>query len=183
MIYDLPTTIDISGREYQIRYDYKAILDICIALNDPELSNDEKAIVALSIFYKNIEEIPQDKYEEALKKCFAFIDCNDDKKHAKAPKLVDWEKDFKYIVAPVNRIMGAEIRAIENLHWWSFLSAYLEIGDCTFSQIVRIRDLLHRGKRLDKFDREWYARNREIVDIETVYTNSEKEILNSWGGV
>ena len=35
----LPTSVNVSGKEYNIRSDYRAILDICTALNDPELSD------------------------------------------------------------------------------------------------------------------------------------------------
>ena len=37
MEYTLPKTVFVGGREYSIRSDYRAILDICEALTDPEL--------------------------------------------------------------------------------------------------------------------------------------------------
>jgi hypothetical protein len=95
---------------------------------------------------------------------------------------MDWEQDFPYLVAPVNRVVGREIRAMEYLHWWTFVAAYYEIGDCTFAQIVRIRDLLARGRTLDRTDRDWYRRNRKLVDIRTGYSRQETEILKQWGG-
>jgi len=47
-------------------------------------------------------------------------------------KLADWEQDFPLIVNPVNRVLGYEVRDCEYCHWWTFLSAYYEIGDCLF---------------------------------------------------
>ena len=135
--------------------------------------------------------MPKEHYQEALKKCFWFINCGeDDDNTRKAPKLVDWEQDFQYIVAPINRVLGQEIRSIpynweENtggLHWWTFISAYYEIGNCTFAQIVRIRDKKSRGKKLDKQDQEWYKANRKLVDLKQTYSKSEKAILKEWGG-
>ena len=183
MIFDLPTSVTIGGNDHQIRSDYRAVLDICTALTDPDLSDQEKAIVMLDIFYPNLSDMPPEHYEEAVKKCFWFINCGEDEpaQHS-APKLVDWEQDFKYIVAPVNRVVGTEIRALEYLHWWSFISAYYEIGDCTFAQIVRIRDMLARGKQLDKVEREWYEKNRNLVDLKVTYTEAENELLKMWGG-
>ena len=35
MIYDLPTSLEVSGEIYEIRSDYRYALDILIALNDP----------------------------------------------------------------------------------------------------------------------------------------------------
>lgn len=45
MEYTLPKTVIVGGREYSIRSDYRAILDICEALTDPELSSEEKSAV------------------------------------------------------------------------------------------------------------------------------------------
>ena len=178
MIYDLPTTLTVHGTEYEIRSDYRAVLDICAALSDTELSDDDKALVCLDILYPAFDEMPPEHYEEAIKQCFWFINCGEKESQQKAPKLVDWEQDFQYIVAPINRVVGQEIRAVEYLHWWTFVSYYYEIGgDCMFAQIVRIRDKLASGKSLDKSEREWYRRNRSLVDFKQNYTDAEKEIL------
>lgn len=36
MNYDLPTSVTIDGKEYEIRADFRPTLDICVGLNDPE---------------------------------------------------------------------------------------------------------------------------------------------------
>lgn len=191
MNYDLPTKLEISGRQYNIRYDFRPILDICAAVDDPELDQQEKAIAALEIFYPDLEEIHPMDYEEALQKCFWFVNGGEEERKRGGPKLVSWEKDMKYIIAPINRVMKQEIRAIPydmetntgGLHWWSFLSAYMEIGDCTFAQIVRIRNLKARGKKMDQSDREWYRQNRDLVDFERVYTEEENDLMKELTGV
>lgn len=190
MIYELPKSLNVCGVEYGIRSDFRAVLDICAALSDVDLNEQGKAFVCLDIMYPSFHQMPKEHYQEALKKCFWFINCGeDDDNTQKAPKLVDWEQDFQYIVAPINRVLGQEIRSIpynweENtggLHWWTFISAYYEIGNCTFAQIVRIRDKKSKGKKLDKQDQEWYKANRKLVDLKQTYSESEKEILKEWG--
>lgn len=178
MIYDLPKMVEVEGKTYPIRSDFRPILDILQAIVDPELSQQEKAYVALQIFYP--EEVPED-YGKALTECFKFIGLGKLETGAKGPKLMDWAQDFPYIIAPINRVMGGEIRDLPYLHWWTFIGAYYEIGDCTFAQIVRIRDLRARGKKLDKEDARWYKEHRDIVDIKTHYTEAEKELLKQWG--
>ena len=37
MSYGLPKSVDIDGQEFAIRYDYRVILDIFEAMNDPDL--------------------------------------------------------------------------------------------------------------------------------------------------
>ena len=66
------------------------------------------------------------------------------------------------------------------MHWWTFLAAYREIGDCTFAIVVRIRDHKARGKALDKTDQEFYRRNRQMVDLKTKYTPQEDAVLDKW---
>lgn len=182
MMYDLPTSLLVCGSEYEIRSDYRAVLDVCAALSDSELTDQEKAYAALYIMFPAFSDMPAEHYQEAIRQCFWFINCGDEDQNQKAPKLMDWKHDFKYIVAPINRVVGQEVRSMPYLHWWSFISAYYEIGDCTFAQIVRIRDMKARGKPLDKHDQEWYRRNRHMVDMPSDYTEAENDILKQWGG-
>ena len=94
------------------------------------------------------------------------------------PKLMDWEQDFSIIIPAINRVAGMEVRELPALHWWTFLGYYQEIGgDCTFAQVVSIRDKLQRGKPLDKAEREYYRRNREMVDLQTKRTTQEEAFL------
>lgn len=181
MNYDLPTSLEVCGVEYEIRSDYRAVLDICTALSDPSLNDKEKSLVCLEIMYKDFEKIPVNQYGEALKKCFWFIRCGEEEEEGNTTKLMDWEQDFPYIVAPVNRIMGVEIRSLKYLHWWSFISAYYEIGDCLFSQITRIRYKLAKGRTLDKEERKWYNEHRSLVDLKTKYSEAEEQLLREWG--
>lgn len=182
MNYGLPTSVTVNDTEYGIRSDYRAVLDIFSALNDPDLSSEEKALALLDIFYPSFIDMPPSDYEQAVKECFLFINGGTEE-HAqrKSPKLIDWEQDFQYIVAPINRVAGTEVRSLHYLHWWTFLSYFYEIGgDCTFAQIARIRDKKARGKPLDKQDKEWYRHNKHLVDFNTKYSSAESELLAEW---
>lgn len=156
-------------------------------LNDPDLSNDDKAEALLTMFYLDPEEITD--VREAVEEAYKFIDGNSNRKTQKGPRLTDWEQDFDYIVAPVNRVLGYDCRAVEydsesntgGLHWWTFVSAYMEIGgDCLFSQIVSIRDKQARGKKLEKYEREWLNRNADLVNIKTNYSDNENSLIDAW---
>lgn len=175
--YDLPSTVTVGGDVCPIRTDFRAALDIIAALNDPELTDFDRATVALGIFYP--EKTPTD-LNGALAACFWFISGGEEQKQTgPQKKLVDWEKDFRWIAAPISKAIGRDIRGME-LHWWTFLAYYYEIGDCMFSQIVRIRDRLARGKKLDKSDREWLRKNADLVSIETKYTEAEERLMDDW---
>jgi hypothetical protein len=181
MMFELPTKLNIGGTDYAIRSDYRAVLEICTALSDTELTDEEKALVALMIFYPDFESIPPEHLKEAIEQCFAFIDYGQDREQSAGPRLMDWEKDFSSIVAPINRVAGMEIRSVEYMHWWTFLSYFFEIGDCLFAQVVRIRDKLARNKKLEKAERDWLKHNRHLVDIQPRYTKQDEQLLEEWG--
>lgn len=189
MGYGLPKSVNIGGEDFSIRYDYRVILDIFEAINDPDLNDEERALAVLQMFYPDFDRI--EDYDAAIRECLKFINGGKEEETGKKqPQLVCWEQDFPHIVAPVNRVLGEEIRAVEydiemntgGLHWWTFLSAYYEIGDCLFAQIVRIREKKAKGKKLDKSEQEFYKKNRDIIDIKRHYTEAEDDIIKAWTG-
>lgn len=103
MIYTLPTSVDVNGHEYGVRSDFRAIFDILEAIGDVELDDQQRAAVALEIFYPEFVSMPSEDYKEAIAACMRFINCGQAEKHGKtSPKLVDWPQDFQIIVSPVN---------------------------------------------------------------------------------
>lgn len=189
MEYDLPQKVNISGSAFEIRYDFRVILDIFEALNDPDMDNQERVIAVLAMFYPDYKNLPD--YEEAVKKLFWFINGGEEAAdRRKRPKLVDWQQDYRLIIAPVNRVLGQESRSVYydaktntgGLHWWTFLAAYQEIGDCLFAQVVKIRSKRHKGKKLDKSEQEFYRKNRDIIDIKTRYSKEEEAFFAQWLG-
>lgn len=185
----LPDTVTINNKEYRIRTDFRVILEIMQALSDPDLGDSEKAECVITMFY--IDQ--PDDFVEAIKQCYGFIDMGREDSKKKRPKIMDWEQDFDYIIAPVNRVLGKEARMIPydyttnegGLHWWTFMSAYMEIGgDCLYSQIIQMRDKVARHKKLEKHEREWLNRNRDLVTIKTHYSERDDEMLQKFvGGV
>lgn len=73
----LPTELEVNEKRYRIRSDYRDILKIIQAYNDPELEEKEKCYVALKILYINFENIPEKDMEEAYRKAVWFIDCGE----------------------------------------------------------------------------------------------------------
>lgn len=177
MIYDLPKTLKIDDIDYEIRSDFRAILDIICALNDHDLTEQQKAIVMLQIMYIDYEKITN--VEEALKKASWFIDCGKEytrKEHK--PTLMDWEQDFNYIIAPINKILGFESRSAEYLHWWSFIGAYQEIGECSFSNIVAIRSKKAKHKKLEQWEKEFYLENIDIIKIKPKTSEDLQKLID-----
>lgn len=173
-VWELPTTLEIGGVGVPINTDYRKIINILNMLSDPEFDEEEKAIIYLRLFYK--ETIPPEHIEEALMKATQFINCDakEEEKNTISPRLMDWEQDANMIISATNAIAGKELRAEPYVHWWTFLGYYMSIGDSLFSSVVNIREKKARGKKLEKEEREWYQRNKDIVDLKVRITDEEK---------
>lgn len=102
-----------------------------------------------------------------------FISCGDCETKP-APKLLDWEQDAQVIVADVNKVAGTEIRALPFLHWWTFAAYFHAVGEGQLSTLVSIRDKLRKGKKLEKWEQEYYRKNKEKVDLKKRYSAEEK---------
>lgn len=177
----LPRSLTVGGTVYDIRPGYGAVLDIITALSDTELTNYERANVSLRIFYKDI--IPDD-VEDAIAQMLGFIQRFKPETSAKRrQRLMDWEQDFDLIADAITVKSCFDIRADEDMHWWTFLAYYQNIGDCFFAQVVSIRNKLQRGKKLDDMEREFYRNNRDTIDLKIKTTPEEDEVLAAWLGL
>lgn len=177
MRWSLPSKVDINGSEYLINADYRVILGIISRLNDPEQDDFIKVYVCLALFYPAFEEIPESSYQEAMNRMFWFISCGEEPDNRKEPKLVDWEQDYLLIASDINRIAGRDIRADSFCHWWTFISYFMGIGEGQLSLVVSIREKLRKGKKLEKWEREYYQKNRAKVDLKRRYTPDEEEFI------
>lgn len=179
MIRELPKSLEVCGQDFEIFTDFRDIIEICIALRDKSIDDNEKAVILLNNLYKcELSDIPDP--HEAVNKAMWFIDWGQtyDDKDEHAPSLLDWEKDYNYICSAVNLKLPnvVDIRDIEYMHWWTFLGYLAERGKCYLSTIIDIRDKIAKGKNLEKWEREFYNENRNDIDIE----NYEEED-DFWG--
>lgn len=173
--WELPESLSVGCTEWNIRTDFRAVLDILKYFGDPDYEPDEKWEVCLDILYKDYANMPNVLKQDAAKKAIWFIDMGIEDEGKKKPNIMDWEQDFPIIIPSVNRVLGTEIRSINYLHWWTFLGAYMEIGESLFSQVLNIRQKKAKGKRLEKWENEFYKENKGLIDIKKKYSEEEIE--------
>lgn len=180
MIGELPKYVTIGKRKYKIRYQVKACLDILIAFNDPDLRDEEKIQVALTIFYPDIGRINMHYIQEAYEKMVWFLNMGGriTEDNARNIRLYDWQQDEQMIFSAVNKVAGYETREKKDLHFWTFISYFYEIGDGTFSYVVRIRDKQNRHEKLDDGEKRFLKENKNMVKLETRKSEKEKNIID-----
>ena len=177
--WDLPTTVDVAGRAFAIRTDFRAVLDALAALADPELTRQEQYMACLQILYPRWQELPD--ANAALRAAFVFINGGkEEEARGPRPRLVDWEQDAALIAPAVDKVLGYSCRRCDYLHWWEFLGAFYGIGDGLFAQVVNIRSKRAKGKKLNNQEREFARENALLIKIrapESAEDKAEKERL------
>lgn len=175
MIGTLPKTLTVNGIEYSIRTNFKDILKIIAAFNDPELEDKEKIYICLLIIYKDFDSLPQKDYEEAFKAALDFMDCGMKNDGHKSPRIMDWEQDGKILFPAINKVAGRETRSIKYLHWWTFIGFYMEISEGVFSHVISMRLKKAKGKPLDKWERQYWNENKSLCVLKPKLTAEEQE--------
>ena len=181
-IWSLPTTVTVSGEERGICTDFRDILEIIGILQDQSREEASRVYVALSLFYDHLEEIPPGAMQEAAEAMTTFLNCGEADTGTPAPKTIDWEQDAGIIVSEVNKVAGTEIRNLEYLHWWTFISYFNGIGEGQLSFVVGIREKRRRGKKLEPYEQEFFNRNRSVVELKQTLTTEEEDELSKWLG-
>lgn len=183
MIGALPETLTVGSEDYPIRTDYRNILQVFEAFQDPELTQEEKWIVAIYLLFEgfscddDVLEAAQDGFDlgEAMKQISWFISAGQPEKKVLDLPTYNWTQDEQMIFSAVNKVAGRETRELEYLHWWTFLGYFNEVGEGTFSFIVGIRNKLNKGKKLEKHEKEFLSHNKELVLMKKPLTKEEQE--------
>ena len=168
------------------------VLDCFVALQDAELTAEERIIASLIIFYEDLNGLEDlnklPDLHEAVIKMFEFFNCGQpEHKSGSNLKLIDWEQDSQLICSAINKIANTEIRAVEYLHWWTFMGYYMAIGESPLSTIVSIRHKMLTGKKLEKYEQQfrrenpqYFTWNSKSVEQQEA-DNLAKELWNSGG--
>lgn len=195
-MYRLPTKVIVDDLEFNIRDrgDFRMVLDCFKALQDEELSEDYRVLASLLIFYNEFNDLEDlQQYEPQLtdlvKEMYRFINGGEDNSPGaeRDVTLVDWEQDSQIVCAAVNNVANQEIRAVEYLHWWTFLGYYMSIGQSVLSTVVGIRDKIAHHKKLEQWEKDFKKNNPKYfvwrqTAQEQDLNNLVRDIWNKGGG-
>jgi len=193
-MYSLQTSVEIGQASFDIRNkgDFRMVLDCFKAMNDKELSDKERFYAIMIMFYEDFNTIEDvsaraDIWDELQKEMQRFFDGGEDdiQSNTGGHRLIDWDKDSNLICSAINNIAKQEIRSLDYLHWWTFLSYYTAIGECPLSNIVSIRYKIAHGKKLEKHEKQFRHDNPEYFNIDLRSIEQQKAddyIRELWGG-
>jgi hypothetical protein len=173
----LPRAIEISGREYPIRSDFRDCLRIILAFEDNELTVMEKQLVLIDNLYQECP--PKDDLRKALELGLRFLDGGgegkDEGTSEPAMRLYSFRKDGDFIYSAFQQTHGIDLEAIEYLHWWKFLALFMDLGnETTFCSLVGLRKRVKTGKA-SKEERLAAQQLGDVFDVPEVDTRSLQE--------
>lgn len=137
LIDKLPSTVEISGREYSIRADFRTSLQFEQVVTASAASDVEKIERLLSLYYP---EIPQDvagAVQAALDFYIGPKPSTKERRTAKPQQQVySFEHDAEYIFAAFQEAYQIDL-STATLHWWAFRALFAALpADTMFVKIV-----------------------------------------------
>jgi len=169
-MYDIPVSVQVGDTQYNIRNkgDFRMVLDCFAALDDEQLTAQERILACVIIFYEDMHSIEDTNkfsdYQTAVAEMFKFFNCGQEESPGASTnyKLIDWQTDSQLISSAINNVAGKEIRAEKYVHWWTFMGYYLAVGESALSTVVNIRNKIVKGKKLEKYEQEFRKNNPQL---------------------
>ena len=141
---EYPEFAEIDGKIYKINTDYKYALVCFEIIDDPSISDIERAIAVVSVLFGqednngDIIGIPEN-LDVALEKASFFLSCGKEHKDIKnVKKDMDFNYDKEFIYASFISDYKIDLET-EGMHFWKFCS--LISGLTEDSILNRVRDL------------------------------------------
>lgn len=132
----MPTTVNVNGVTYAIRWGHRSILNIFNLLSDPEIEDRHKKMKAVQLFYP--ESIPP--IEDAFEAFTEFVKTPEKRTDISAA-CIDFEFDADVIYASFLQQYGIDLFST-TLHWYAFTALLGGLGENTaLAQRLALREL------------------------------------------
>lgn len=188
-MYDIPVSVQVGDKQYNIRNkgDFRMVLDCFAALDDEQLTEQERILASVVIFYEDMHSVEDTNkfsdYNTAVTEMFKFFNCGQEESPGASTnyKLIDWQSDSQLVSSAINNVAGKEIRAEKYVHWWTFMGYYLAVGESALSTVVGIRSKIVKGKKLEKYEQEFRKNNPQYFrwNSKTVEQRAQDELARS----
>ena len=188
----LPTTIEIDQRKYEIHSDFRTSIIFALMMQDDSLSEEEKLLGALKLYYPVIPK----NTEKAIEKIYWFYsrgNVEEDNKKVKQGKRIfkrnnkrayDFKTDSDLIFTAFMTQYNINLNR-ENLHWWEFMALFNSLNDD--NEIVKIMNYrtIDLTSIEDKKERKMYSDLQKYYSLEDRISKEEEELLKKkraeWG--
>lgn len=151
----LPESVIVGGMEVRIETDFRTSILFEELLNDPELTNLQKVMQAVEMYY-GTQIIRWEDREEAIEKILWFYNGDQKRQNSRnsdeetdevmaSDALYSFEYDADKILAAFQHDYGIDLQSIGYLHWWKFKALFKGLSE--ENEIVKI--IGYRGMVID----------------------------------
>ena len=189
---DLPTSFKIKGKRYDFNYDFRTSILFCLLMQDVDLTEEEKILQGLQLYYPKIPNNKEEAYKNIL---FFYSRGKEDNSETKVKqgkrifkrnnnRAYDFEADSDLIFSAFMTQYNINLNR-ENLHWWEFIALFNSLKDDT--EIVKIMNYrtIDINSIEDKKERKMYKQLQDYYALENKISKEEQELLNKkraeWG--
>ena len=173
-LWQLPKALRLGEKNWDIRADFRVMLRVIFTLERQELPEAGRIYLAMRLFYKDFLQMPPALWADAAKELMSFLAGGREQPGPAGPRLLDWQQDAELIIADVNKAAGRELRAMEFVHWWTFLALFSSVGEGRLSAVVNIRRKLAEGTALEDWEKEYLRREPWRVKLRASLTPEEQ---------
>lgn len=174
-----PKELEVSGKLYRIRTDYRAVLKVMHRVNEAE--EPFARLLAVLWLYK---EMPDD-LEAAVRTATDFIAGDQPKRDAgsaERKQTFSYEKDAPFIASDFLRFYRIDLASCRYLHWWKFQMLLEGLPDDSGTKTRIGYRSINTGKIKDREERERIRRIQRRISLEDVEAD-EYRIGELFGGL
>ncbi len=136
-----PTSLLISGREYEINTDFRVWMKISEIFSEENISSADKIIKIFSLIFTS--SVLPSSIDEAIKSIGEFLvpfPSGNERKGKGGNTAFSFSHDGGLIYAAFLSQYGIDLTSAR-LHWWRFLALFFALDSCKFTEIVKIRTM------------------------------------------
>jgi len=170
---------DSQGNLFFVDANFRTILKILRLMNDSEVFEQQKILLLLKWFYKDVRP---ESIEEALNLFVIFLNGNkqagkkEKKTESESRKQFDYEFDAEEIYTSFIKEYQIDLYEIDFLHWYKFQMLLLNLSqESPFSQKIKLRFLNLRDYKGENYLK--LSRAKRSVQLPVQYSREEAEML------
>lgn len=176
----LPKSVEIGGREYPVKTDFRAWIEFEIKFQ--KASDSVKKIDLIINMFKIRPVIKNaDEFNCLIEEMIKFYNCGEKMKNEKeskdnssGPLIYSFEKDHFHIYTDFIRFYSLDLNEVEYLHWWKFRQMFIELPeDSKIKTIMMYRSIKITSKMSPEY-RQFYAKMKRIYALEDNRTVKDK---------
>jgi hypothetical protein len=177
----LPKSVEIAGTEYEINFDFRTSILFEMMIQDEALSDKEKIIKTLELYYPVIPKDIDKNINEAIDKALWFYQGGKDIKSqksqsstGKSEKVYSFEYDDEYIYSAFLDQYALDLQDVEELHWWKFKAMFKALKED--NEIVKIMGYraMTIDNKMSKEQKEYYRKMKKLYEIPKSKNEIEK---------